>query len=341
MLPSPDPASLYLAGMPAPVSIPGLAVGQRVQGTFLVLEVELHTPETANPFTVLRLGNHTGTIPSEPFWLDRAGEIAGLRRGHMVQVIGEVTEYRERRQLRITSIRALPAGTVDPRTLLPSVGPVERYWETLDGWRREIAKPRLARVLALFFEDDDFRRAYEQCPAAVHGHHAALGGLLKHTTEVAAIARTIARTCGADWDLVLAGTLLHDIGKLEAYRWDALLDHTDAGRLLGHVALGALMLDRRLNEQREPPCTALERDLLLHIVLAHHGKLEFGSPVQPMLLEAEVLHWADNASAKTASLAEALADAANFADGFVSRPVWALDRRRVFRGVSDWGAGGA
>jgi 3'-5' exoribonuclease len=76
-------------------------------------------------------------------------------------------------------------------------------------------------------------------------------------------------------------------------------------------------------------------------VLAHHGKLEFGSPVQPMLLEAEVLHWADNASAKTASLAEALADAANFADGLVSRPVWALDRRRVFRGVSDWGAAGA
>jgi 3'-5' exoribonuclease len=326
--------------MSTPVNIPALAVGERVQGTFLVLDVEQHTPEHANPFTMLRLGNHTGAIPSEPFWLERATEIAGLRRGHVVQVIGEVAEYRDRKQLRVTSIRALPAGSVELRSLLPSVGPIERYWETLDGWRREIAKPRLARVLALFYEDDAFRRAYEQCPAAVHGHHAALGGLLKHTTEVAAIARTIARACGADGDLVLAGTLLHDIGKLEAYRWDGLLDHTDVGRLLGHVVLGALMLDCRLREERDPPCTVLERDLLLHIVLAHHGRLEFGSPVQPMLLEAEVIHWADNASAKTASFAEALADAEQFPDGLVSRPVWALDRRRVFRGTSDWGAAG-
>ncbi len=326
--------------MSTPVNIPALTVGERVQGAFLVLDVEQHTPETANPFTVLRLGNHTGAIPSEPFWLERAAEIAGLRRGHVVQVIGEVAEYRERKQLKVTSIRALPAGMVELATLLPSVGPVERYWETLDGWRREIAKPRLAHVLALFYEDGDFRRAYEQCPAAVHGHHAVLGGLLKHTIEVAAIARTIARACGADWDLVLAGTLLHDIGKIEAYRWDGLFDHTAVGRLLGHVVLGALMLDRRLHEVREPPCTMLERDLLLHIVLAHHGRLEFGSPVQPMLLEAEVIHWADNASAKTASFAEALADVEEFPDGLLSRPVWALDRRRVFRGTSDWGGPG-
>jgi 3'-5' exoribonuclease len=328
----------YLPAMSTPVNIPALTVGERVQGAFLVLEVEQHAAETAGPFTVVRLGNHTGTIPSEPFWLERAGEIAGLRRGHVVQVIGEVALYRDRKQLAVTSLRALPAGTVDFRSLLPSVGPTERYWETLDGWRRDIAKPRLARVLALFYEDAEFRRAYQECPAAVHGHHAALGGLLKHTTEVAAIARTIARACGADGELVLTGALLHDIGKLDAYRWDGLFDYTDVGRILGHVVLGALMLDRRLQAEREPPCTALERDLLLHIVLAHHGRLEFGSPVQPMLLEAEVIHWADNASAKTASFAEALADAGQFSDGLVSKPVWALDRRRVFRGTSDWGA---
>jgi 3'-5' exoribonuclease len=326
--------------MSTPVNIPALAVGERIQGAFLVLEVEQHTPEAASPFTVLRLGNHTGAIPTEPFWLERAPEIAGVRPGHVVQVIGEVAQYRDRKQLGVTSIRALPAGVVELRALLPSVGPTERYWETLDAWRRDIAKPRLARVIALFYEDHDFRRAYEQCPAAVHGHHAALGGLLKHTTEVAAIARTIGRACGADWDLVLAGALLHDIGKLEAYRWDGLFDHTEAGRLLGHVVLGALMLDRRLNAEREPPCSALERDLLLHIVLAHHGRLEYGSPVPPMLLEAEVIHWADNASAKTASFAEALADAEQFPDGPISKPVWALDRRRVFRGTSDWGAAG-
>lgn len=324
--------------MPNPVSIPGLTIGARVQDTFLVTELDTRTLPKGDPYTIMTFGNATGTIASEPFWLERKDEIDGIHRGHVVQVIGEVASYRDKKQLKVTSIRVLPRESVDLAALLPSVGPVDRYWETLDGWRREIAKPRLKATLDLFYEDPDFRRRYEQCPGAVHGHHAALGGLLKHTTEVAAIARTVARACGADLDLVLAGVLLHDIGKLETYRWDGVFEFTDVGRLLGHVVLGALMLERRLAEPTEPPCTPLERDLLLHLILAHHGKLEFGSPVTPMTLEAEVLHWADNASAKTASLAEALADAGNFPAGDISTPQWALDRRRIYKGTSDWGA---
>jgi len=174
----------------------------------------------------------------------------------------------------------------------------------------------------------------------LHGHHAALGGLLKHTTEVAAIARTIARACGADQDLVLAGVLLHDIGKLEAYSWRGGFAYTELGSLVGHVVLGALMLDRRLDEEPEPPCTDPERNILLHLILSHHGRLEWGSPVLPMTLEAEVLHWADNASAKTASVADALRDAENFPQGQVSTPQRSLDFRRLYRGASDWGAPG-
>ncbi len=325
--------------MPNPVSIPNLDVGARVQDTFLVTELDTRTLPKGDPYTIMTFGNATGTIASEPFWLERKDEIDGIQRGHVVQVIGEVASYRDKKQLKVTSIRVLPRESVDLAALLPSVGPVDRYWETLDGWRREIAKPRLTAALDLFYEDPDFRRRYEQCPGAVHGHHAALGGLLKHTTEVAAIGRTVARACGADLDLVLAGVLLHDVGKLETYSWDGVFEFTDVGRLLGHVVLGALMFDRRLAEAVEPPCTRLERELLLHLILSHHGKLEFGSPVTPMTLEAEVLHWADNASAKTASLAEALADAGNFPAGDVSTPQWALDRRRVFKGTSDWGAG--
>jgi 3'-5' exoribonuclease len=159
-----------------------------------------------------------------------------------------------------------------------------------------------------------------------------------HTTEVAAIARAIARVRGASSDLLLAGVLLHDIGKLESYRWDGIFEYTDAGRLVGHVVLGALMLERRLNDEADPPCTATERQILLHMILSHHGQLEFGSPVRPMTLEAEALHWADNASAKTASLAEALQEAKHFPDGAsVSTPQWALDRRRVYRDECDWG----
>ena len=325
--------------MPPPIHIPELVVGDRVQGALLVMDVESRTPKTGDPFTVLKLGNQSGTIMTDPFWLDRQGEIAGIRRGHVVQVIGEIVLFRDRRQLKVISLRALPKGSIPLDQLLPSVGAVDRYWESLDGWRREITKPRLAQVLALFFEDELFRKDYGGCPAAVRGHHAALGGLLKHTVEVAAIGRTLARVSGADADLVLAGALLHDIGKLEAYRWDGPFEFTDAGRLLGHVVLGALELERRLDEEPQPPCTELERALLLHLILSHHGQLEFGSPVVPMTLEAEALHWADNASAKMASMSDVLADPECFPEGLVSLPQWSLDRRRVFRGQSDWGAG--
>jgi len=300
--------------------------------------VDQRTTGEGDPFTVLTVGNSTGTIETEPFWLDRQPVVAGVRRGHIAQVIGEVESYRDRPQLKVTSLRVLPPESVDARTLLPSVGSVDRYWETLDGWRAEIRKPRLKRVVDLFYTDDDFRRRYQECPASVRGHHAAIGGLLKHTTEVAAIARTIARAAAADTELVLAGVLLHDIGKIESYSWDGVFGHTETGSLLGHVVLGALMLDRRLAAEQPPPCTETERNILLHLLLSHHGRKEFGSPVLPMTLEAEVLHWADNASARTASVAEALSNPANFPSGIVSSGIRGLDGRRFFRGNSDWGA---
>jgi 3'-5' exoribonuclease len=324
--------------MPDPVDIPSLTIGGRIQDSFLVLDVETRSTADGNPYTVLVLGNGTGRISTEPFWLDRQDQIAGIRRGQIVQVIGEVATYRDRRQLKTISVRLLPDGLADPAGLLPSVGAVDRYWATLDGWRREIHKPRLASVVGLFYDDDEFRRRYEQCPASLRGHHAAIGGLLKHTTEVAAIARTIARASGADQELVLAGVLLHDIGKLDSYSWRGVFEYTAAGSLVGHVVLGALMFDRRLRQEPESPCTDAEREILLHLILAHHGRLEWGSPVLPLTLEAEVLHWADNASAKTAILAEALRDGENFPRGVISTPQRSLDFRRLFKGSSDWGA---
>ena len=222
---------------------------------------------------------------------------------------------------------------------MPSVGDVSPFWKTLDGWRAEIRGARLAGTLALFYDDPQFRERYEECPASLSGHHAELGGLLKHTCEVATIARAISKVCHADIDLVLAGVLLHDIGKLESYSWRGAFEMTECGSLLGHVVLGCLMLDRIVGEQEEEVCTDRELQILHHMILSHHGKLEFGAPVTPMTLEAEVLHYADNASAKTASMSEALADANNFSgDGLVSsRGIWQLDKRRAYRGQSDWG----
>jgi 3'-5' exoribonuclease len=326
--------------MPRP-DLSTLTVGERVQDPLLVLEVETRGIDE-KAFTILTLGNDSGRISSAPFWSEERSKVAGIAAGDVVQVIGEVASYKEKRQLRVSSIRVLPKGTVDWKQLMPTVGDVTPYWETLDRWRNEIRGPRLRATLDLFYTDDDFRTRYQECPASLAGHHAELGGLLKHTTEVAAIGRAIAKVCRADLDLVLAGVLLHDIGKLESYSWRGAFDMTVRGSLYGHVVLGTLMLEDRVRSADPMPCTEQELDILHHLILSHHGKLEFGAPVPPMTLEAEVLHYADNASAKTASMADALADAENFTgDAPVSaRTIWQLDRRRAYRGTSDWGRGG-
>jgi 3'-5' exoribonuclease len=326
--------------MPPP-DLKQLAVGDRVQDPLLVLEVE-QRDSAGGGFTTLLLGNCHGKLSTAPFWAEDQPRIAGIARGDVAQVIGEVGLYNGRRQLKVSSIRVLPRGTIDWHQLLPSVGDVGPYWDTLDRWRGEVQRPRLRRTLDLFYTDEDFRDRYQDCPASTAGHHAELGGLLRHTCEVAAIGRAIAKVCRADAELVLAGALLHDIGKLEAYRWEGAFEITECGALLGHVTLGILMLDRRVAREDPAPCTDRELTILHHLIASHHGKLEFGAAVPPMTLEAEVLHYADNASAKTASMAAALGDSANFAgEALVSaRTLWQLDRRRAYRGGSDWGANG-
>jgi 3'-5' exoribonuclease len=243
----------------------------------------------------------------------------------------------------VESLRVLAPEAVDWRGLLPSVGDVSSDWDRLDRWRGDIRGSRLARTLGLFYDDAGFRERYEQCPASTSGHHAALGGLLRHTCDVADIAMAISALYHqADRDLVVAGALLHDIGKLESYRWDGAFETTVSGVVLGHVVVGALLLDRRVRAETPMPLSEAELMLLEHMILSHHGALEFGAPVLPMTLEAEILHYADNASAKTASMDAALRDPDHFLGEaeLSARAIWQIDRRRAWRAISDWGRAG-
>lgn len=324
------------------LDIPALRQSDRVEHPLRI--VALERKDGDNPRWVLGLGNASGEIESAPVWdnnLEIVQQLKGVRKGDVVQVIGTVGQYRNKPQLVITSLRPLPPGQVDRRLLVPSVpaAAVEKYWERLDGWRRELKAPRLRAVLALLFDDDAFRAQFGECPAAPKGHHARLGGLLQHVVEVAYIGRHMATVMRADVELVVAGALLHDIGKVEAYEWHDTFETSRVGTLHGHVTLGVRMLERRIAAAGTMPCTEEELDLLEHFILSHHGILEYGAAVRPATLEAELLHFADDASAKGAAFAEALADAALFEtdDAEVSaRRVWTLDRK-IFRTRYDFG----
>ena len=321
------------------LDIPALAVGDEIHHQLLVLDIQQKSGD--HPRTVVVFGNRTGRIESGPFWAGRDEAIRDLAKGTIAQVVGTVTEFRGSRQIDVGSVRPLPKGSVDLAELVPSVGPVDKYWQYLDDTRHKLTAPRLRAVLELFYGVDHFRLRYEQCPGSPGtGHHALLGGLLQHTCEVVLIARQIARVARADEELVIAGAMLHDIGKLESYRWeDGVFDTTERGRLAGHVAIGAMMFRSALEAQAEPPCTEQEAMLLEHFILSHHGKLEYGAPVRPMTLEAEILHFADDTSAKTAAINDAYGSPEFFpGDARLStKRVWQLDQRWLFRGDADFG----
>ncbi|HEU4629889.1 MAG TPA: HD domain-containing protein [Gemmatimonadaceae bacterium] len=326
-----------------PLDLTRLAVGDRVQHEFLVLERTEKRTAAGDPFVILTLGNQSGRIETAPIWSDKLEWADGADQGKVVQAIGDVSQYGRngtaKRQLQLSGpVRVLPLGQFTVEDFLPRIGgDVARLWEWIDRTRGEVQSRSLRRVLDCFFGDDGFRTQFERTPASTTGHHAQLGGLLLHVYEVTNIAKQTARTMRANVDLCVAGALLHDVGKVESYEiGPAGFSYTPCGLLLGHVVLGALMLERRLAALSEPVCSAGQLLELQHLILSHHGQLEFGSPVQPMTTEAEIVHWADEASAKATDMMDAYEDGEVWSEGGeLSKRVWRLGRR-VWKRPHEW-----
>lgn len=343
------PAHLTL-GVP-PIHVATLSPGARVHHELRVAEREVRKTRNGDPFVVLTLGNRHGEIRTAPIWSDKMHWADGAERGAIVQAIGEVRTYADgmkvKRQLELSGpLRLVAATAVNLDDFLPRVDDdLAALWASLDKLRNEISSSKLRRVVGLFFDDDLFRLQFERAPGSTKGHHAKVGGLLRHVTEVAFIARTIANTMKSgsvnpvSLDLVTTGALLHDVGKVEAYRVSAAgFDTTPCGHLLGHVVLGALMLERRHTAAGgDAICSEPQLLELQHMILSHHGSLEFGSPVRPMTIEAEIIHWADESSAKANSVVESFGDPDNFASGGeFSERVWMMDNRRLWQKPHDW-----
>ena len=325
-----------------PVNLSRLNPGDRVQHEFMVVDRAEKTQGNGDPFVVLTLGNASGQIGTAPIWSSQIDWARGAERGRVVQAIGQVGVYPKtgKRQIQLSApLRLIPHELVDAESFLPRIdGDLTRLWDWIDKARGEIESSRLRAVLDLFFADDAFRLRFEKTPGSIAGHHARLGGLLLHVFEVTSVARQTARTMKANVDLAVAGALLHDIGKVEAYGIaNGGFVHTPCGLLLGHVVLGVMMLERRLAPLSEPACSEGQLLELQHMILSHHGQLEFGSPVEPMTVEAEIVHWADEASAKANDMMESLDDSEAFASGgeLSDKRVWRIGRR-IWRRPHGW-----
>ncbi len=321
------------------LDLASLSVGSRVQHELMVRNREDKVTKNGDPFAVLQLGNASGQI-SANVWKEQLPFLEGVKAGSVVQVIGAIESYQGRRQLKITApLRVVAASAVNIDEFLPRISvDAAKLWETVDKWRREMRSGTLRTAVDLFFADDAFRVRFERAPGALRGHHAQIGGLLMHVVEVGTIARASTKTMRGDIDLVTAGALLHDIGKVETYTITAAgFDFTQGGFLLQHVVLGSLMLDRALRTLPEGTLSDAQEFELQHFIQSHHGTLEHGAAVRPMTLEAELLHWADQASTNGNNFSEETEDPELFpgTEEFSIKKSWRLDRK-VWRRKHSW-----
>ena len=154
----------------------------------------------------------------------------------------------------------------------------------------------LRSLLDMFFKDEKFVEKFKHTPSALMYHHNYIGGNLEHTVGVIKICHTLCEIYSSlNKDLLLTGAILHDIGKIGEYRWSTIIDRTEDGNMIGHIIIGDRMIREKINELRKNG-NSFPYDLekqLSHLILSHHGKLEWGSPVIPKTAEACALHYAD------------------------------------------------
>jgi 3'-5' exoribonuclease len=320
------------------VQLAGLPPGARIDLPLLIRDI--HHRGGDYPHTILLVGNAAGILPTAPIWASDRHRVEGIARGQVVRLRGTIGRWRDKPQVQLDTLDPLPPGLTPWADLLPSVGDTAPWWRIIDTMRAGIQSPHLRSVTAILFDDNDFRARFTQCPGSLSGHHGKIGGLLQHTCEVGHFSLTLAETFfRTDAELLLTAALLHDCGKIEAYDWRTGFTLTPAGRAIGHVVLGSLLLERAMSRAGVKCGDARQLELLHHLILSHHGTLEHGAAVVPMTLEAELLHHADRASAQGSSMQDALGDTALFQgeEEFSARGVWQLDHRRVWRRRCEWG----
>ena len=274
-----------------------LQANQPAQGTFLVTHKEIRQKKSGEAYLSLTLADRTGDLDAK-MW-DNAAEVAdAFERDDFVHIKGHMQVFQNRPQLTVHKLQPVAEAAVDIADFLPaSKRDRDEMFRELQGWIAGIQDAHFRGLLQAIFADDAVALAYRTAPAAKTVHHAWIGGLIEHVLSLCQLAKiTAAHYADIDFDLLLAGVILHDIGKIYELEYGRSIRYTDAGQLLGHIQIGMQMVTAQI--ARMPDFPPLQRDLLLHLILSHHGQLEFGSPKLPVFPEALLLHLIDHMDSK-------------------------------------------
>ena len=274
-----------------------LQASQTVLGTFLVSYKDIRQKKGGEPVLHLTLADRTGDLDARMF--DNAAEVLDtFERDDFVRVKGLLQVFHNRPQLTIHKILPVPESEVDTSDFFPvSKRDRDEMFRELQSWIAGMTNPHLKALLEAIFADESIAAPFRSAPAAKTVHHNWIGGLIEHVLSMCHLARfTAAHYPDIDFDLLLAGVILHDLGKIRELSFTRSIAYTTEGQLIGHIVIGIGMIEDKL--RRIPDFPARLRELLVHMILSHHGELEFGSPKIPVFPEALLLHYIDNLDSK-------------------------------------------
>src|SRR5579863_6774622 len=274
-----------------------LQPNQTVQGTFLVSYKDVRQKKSGEPYLSLTLIDRTGELDAK-MWDNAAEALDTFDRDDFVRIKGLLQVFQNRPQLTLHKIQTVPESEIDLADYLPaSKRDRDEMFRELKAWIAGMSNPHLKALLEVIFADEGVALAYRTAPAAKTVHHAWLGGLIEHVLSLCHLARfTAAHYADIDFDLLLSGVILHDLGKIHELSYARSFGYTTEGQLLGHIIIGMRMVDEKIRQIPEFP--AKLRDLLQHLILSHHGQMDFGSPKVPLFPEAMLLHLLDNMDSK-------------------------------------------
>lgn len=283
-----------------------LQPNQVAKSVFLVQSKELRQDRGGKSYLSMVLSDRTGALDAR-MWDGIAEVQDAFGRDDFVEVKGLVQVHRNKPQMQVQTVRRVEAEGIELADYLPvTQKDVDAMWRELREAVAGMTDRHLRTLLEAFLDDPEIAGRLRRAPAAKTMHHAVLGGLLEHITSLVRLGRAVAPNYSlVDGDLLLAGILLHDLGKIYELDYRRSFGYTTAGKLLGHMAIVLKLLQAKV--AGVPGFPAKLQVLLEHLILSHHGHYEFGSPALPMIPEALLLHYLDDLDSKMESMRASLA----------------------------------
>ena len=268
-----------------------------VSAVFLVKEKVMAMAKNGKPYMNLRFMDKSGEIEAK-VWDNTDLLDKQFDKDDFVRIRGKASVYMNRMQVVVAEITKIPEEHVCLADFLPE-SPRDKAEMVLELAEviAAISNPHLKSLMQAFLTDEAFMGLYCLAPAAKGMHHVYLGGLLEHSLALVKLVKTIVPLYGGiNEDLLIAGALLHDVGKVYEMSFERSFDYTDAGKLLGHITIGVELVEDKIRAVEGFPRELAM--LLKHMLLSHHGQYEFGSPKRPKTVEATILNYLDDMDSK-------------------------------------------